>query len=80
MKISRWATPPAQSLNTTETHQYNEFVKKYKHKHPETLKSFPVESDSKEFHYAPMQWKATTEVKNDERAVLIPYKMRCWQL
>ncbi|NWK75828.1 PepSY domain-containing protein [Acinetobacter sp. SwsAc6] len=68
-EISRWATPPAQSLNTIETHQYNELVEKVQAQHPETLKSFQLNLDSKEFHYAPMQWKATTEVKNDEHSI-----------
>jgi uncharacterized iron-regulated membrane protein len=57
-EISRWATPPAQSLNSIQTHQYNTLVEQVQAQHPETLKSFQLNLESKEFHYAPMQWKA----------------------
>jgi uncharacterized iron-regulated membrane protein len=65
-EISKWATPPTQSLNVIETNQYNELIAKVQAEHPETLKSFQLNLDSQEFHYAPMQWKAATEAPAEE--------------
>ena len=56
--LSRWATPPQQSLNAIQSMQYNQLVEKVQQQYPEATKSFQINLDSKEFHYAPIQWKA----------------------
>ena len=68
-EISKWATPPAQSLNTIEINQYNDLVRKVQAEHPETLKSFQLNLDSAEFHYAPMQWKAPVENRDADEGI-----------
>lgn len=68
-EISKWATPPAQSLNAIEINQYNDLVSKVQAEHPETLKSFQLNLDSAEFHYAPMQWKAPVEKRGEEEGI-----------
>jgi len=68
-EISKWATPPAQSLNAIEINQYNDLVSKVQAEHPETLKSFQLNLDSAEFHYTPMQWKAPVEKRGEEEGI-----------
>lgn len=68
-EISKWATPPAQSLNAIEINQYNDLVSKVQAEHPQTLKSFQLNLDSAEFHYAPMQWKAPVEKRGEEEGI-----------
>ena len=55
--LSKWATPPQQSLNTVEFHQYNDLVSQVQQHYPEAQKSFQINLKSKEFHYAPIQWQ-----------------------
>ena len=64
--LSKWATPSQQSLSSIPSTQYNDLVQKVQAEYPETLKSFQLNLDSKEFHYAPMQWKAPIEKKAEE--------------
>lgn len=68
-EISKWATPAPQSLNTIEINQYNDLISKVQAEHPETLKSFQLNLDSAEFHYAPMQWKAPVEKRGEEEDI-----------
>lgn len=67
--LSKWATPPAQSLKAIEINQYNDLVAKVQVDHPETLKSFQLNIDSAEFHYAPMQWKASVEKRGEDEGI-----------
>ena len=67
--LSKWATPAQQSLNSIQSTQYNDLVKQVQAEYPETLKSFQLNVDSKEFHYAPMQWKAAAEAQNDDHGI-----------
>lgn len=39
--LSKWATPPQQSLNTVELHQYNDLVLQVQQHYPEAQKKFP---------------------------------------
>lgn len=64
--ISKWATPQTQSLNSIQINQYNDLISKVQAEHPETLKSFQLNLESKEFHYAPMQWKAAVENQGED--------------
>ena len=57
-ELSKWATPAKQSLSEIQLNQYNELIRQAQAEYPETLKSFQLNFDSKEFHYAPMQWQA----------------------
>ncbi len=59
--LSRWATPPQQQLVPITAQQYYPLIQQVQAKHPETLKSFQLNFDSKEFHYAPMQWQAVAQ-------------------
>lgn len=68
-EISKWATPATQSLNSIEINQYNDLIGKVQAEHPETLKSFQLNLDSAEFHYAPMQWKAPVEKRGEEEGI-----------
>lgn len=65
-EISKWTTLSSQSLNRIEINQYNDLVEKVQAEHTETLKGFQLNLESKEFHYAPMQWKASVEKPNEE--------------
>lgn len=56
--LSQWATPPQQSLQKIEPDQYNQLVSQVQQRHPETLKSFQLNLESKEYFYAPIQWQA----------------------
>lgn len=67
--LSKWATPTQQSLNTIHNTQYNDLVKHVQTEYPETLKSFQLNVASKEFHYAPMQWKAAEQSPNNEQGI-----------
>lgn len=67
--LSKWATPTQQSLNTIHSTQYNDLVKGVQAEYPETLKSFQLNVLSKEFHYAPMQWKAAEQSPNNEHGI-----------
>lgn len=67
--LSKWATPAQQSLNSIQSTQYNDLVKQVQAEYPETLKSFQLNVDSKEFHYAPMQWKAPVENRNADEGI-----------
>lgn len=68
-EISKWATPPSQSLNTIERHQYNNLVSNVQAEYPATLKSFQLNLDSAEFHYAPMQWKASVAKRGEQEGI-----------
>ena len=64
--LSKWATPPQQSLNTVELHQYNDLVSQLQQHYPEAQKSFQINLNSKEFHHAPIQWQpAQSQVHDD---------------
>lgn len=67
--LSKWATPERQSLNAISSTQYKSLVQQVQAEYPETLKSFQLNLDSKEFHYAPMQWKAKEQVKDSEHGI-----------
>ena len=56
--LSKWATPPQQSLAPIQPNQWNELVNKVQQQYPETLKDFQINLNSKEFHHAPIQWQA----------------------
>ena len=56
--LSKWATPPQQSLSAIQSNQYNALVAQVQQQYPEAHKSFRINLKSKEFYYAPMQWKA----------------------
>lgn len=64
--LSRWATPPQQQLVPITAQQYDPLIQQVQAKHPETLKSFQLNFDSKEFHYAPMQWQAVAQKGQDD--------------
>ena len=66
--LSKWATPPQQSLNTVELHQYNDLVSQVQQRHPEAQKSFQINLNSKEFHYAPIQWQPAQSQVHDDHA------------
>lgn len=66
--LSKWATPPQQSLNTVEFHQYNDLVSQVQQRHPEAQKSFQINLNSKEFHYAPIQWQPAQSQAHDDHA------------
>lgn len=64
--LSKWATPPQQSLHTVELHQYNYLVSQVQQRYPEAQKSFQINLNSKEFHHAPIQWQpAQSQVHDD---------------
>lgn len=64
--LSKWATPPQQSLHTVELHQYNDLVFQVQQRYPEAQKSFQINLNSKEFHHAPIQWQpAQSQVHDD---------------
>lgn len=64
--LSKWATPPQQSLHTVELHQYNDLVSHVQQRYPEAQKSFQINLNSKEFHHAPIQWQpAQSQVHDD---------------
>lgn len=64
--LSKWATPPQQSLNTVELHQYNDLVSQVQQRYPEAQKSFQINLNSKVFHHAPIQWQpAQSQVHDD---------------
>ncbi|RKG31208.1 PepSY-associated TM helix domain-containing protein [Acinetobacter tianfuensis] len=67
--LSKWAAPAQQSLNSIPHTQYNELIQQAQAEYPETLKSFQLNVESKEFHYAPMQWQAPKKVTEDEHAI-----------
>ncbi|RZG43798.1 PepSY-associated TM helix domain-containing protein [Acinetobacter wuhouensis] len=64
--LSRWASPPSQNLAMIQPNQYNELVSKVQADYPETLKSFQLNLNSKEFHQAPIQWKAPEKKGQDD--------------
>ena len=66
--LSKWATPPQQSLNTVEFHQYNDLVSQVQQHYPEAQKSFQINLNSKEFHYAPIQWQPAQSQVHDDHA------------
>ena len=66
--LSKWATPPQQSLNTVECHQYNDLVSQVQQRYPEAQKSFQINLNSKEFHYAPIQWQPAKSQAHDDHA------------
>ncbi|WP_062034037.1 PepSY-associated TM helix domain-containing protein [Acinetobacter sp. BMW17] len=66
--LSKWATPPQQSLNTVEFHQYNDLVSQVQQQYPEAQKSFQINLNSKEFHYAPIQWQPAQSQAHDDHA------------
>jgi uncharacterized iron-regulated membrane protein len=66
--LSKWATPPQQSLNTVELHQYNDLVLQVQQHYPEAQKSFQINLNSKEFHYAPIQWQPAQSQAHDDHA------------
>lgn len=68
MILSKWATPPQQSLNTVEFHQYNDLVSQVQQQYPEAQKSFQINLNSKEFHYAPIQWQPAQSQAHDDHA------------
>ena len=68
MILSKWATPPQQSLNTVEFHQYNDLVSQAQQHYPEAQKSFQINLNSKEFHYAPIQWQPAQSQVHDDHA------------
>ncbi len=66
--LSKWATPPQQSLHTVELHQYNDLVSQVQQQYPEAQKSFQINLNSKEFHYAPIQWQPAQSQAHDDHA------------
>ncbi len=66
--LSKWATPPQQSLNTVELHQYNDLVLQVQQHYPEAKKSFQINLNSKEFYYAPIQWQPAKSQAHDDHA------------
>ena len=64
--LSKWATPPQQSLNTVEPHQYNELLAQVRQQYPEAQKSFQINLNSKEFYYAPIQWQPAESEAHDD--------------
>lgn len=66
--LSKWATPPQQSLNTVELYQYNDLVSQVQQQYPEAQKSFQINLNSKEFHYAPIQWQPAQSQAHDDHA------------
>lgn len=64
--LSKWATPPQKSLNTVELHQYNDLVSQVQQRYPEAQKSFQINLNSKEFHYAPIQWQPAQSQAHDD--------------
>jgi len=64
--LSKWATPPQQSLHTVELHQYNDLVSQVQQQYPEAQKSFQINLNSKEFHYAPIQWQPAQSQAHDD--------------
>ncbi len=65
-EISKWATPSEQKLSAIQATQYNDLVSKVQAEYPETLKSFQLNVESKEFYYAPMQWKVPAAARSEE--------------
>ena len=66
--LSKWATPLQKSLNTVELHQYNDLVLQVQQHYPEAQKSFQINLNSKEFHYAPIQWQPAQSQAHDDHA------------
>lgn len=64
--LSRWATPPQQQLSSIQPYQYNQLVSQVQQYDSETLKSFQINFTSKEFYYAPIQWKAAQAHGQDD--------------
>lgn len=64
--LSKWATPPQQSLHTVELHQYNDLVSQVQQRYPEAQKSFQINLNSKEFHHAPIQWQPAQSQAHDD--------------
>ena len=63
--LSQWATPPQQRLSMIPANQYNVLVAKVQQQYPEAQKSFQLNLNSKEFHNAPLQWKAEEHEHSD---------------
>lgn len=64
--LSRWATPPQQQLSSIQPHQYNQLVSQVQQYDSEALKSFQINFASKEFYYAPIQWKVPEKKGQDD--------------
>lgn len=65
--LSRWATPPQQSLPPIQINQYNQLITKVQQQHPEILSSgFELNFASKELHNAPIQWEPPHNEEHDD--------------
>lgn len=56
--LSRWATPPQQRLASIEPSQFNQLITQAHAAYPDSVSSFQINIDSKEYHHAPMMWQA----------------------
>ena len=64
--LSRWATPPQQQLQSISASQYDPLIQQVQAQYPETIKSYQLNFDSKEFYNAPMQWQIPVSKGQDE--------------
>lgn len=55
-QLSQWATPPNQVLPAVQIQQLNQLIANVQQQHPAAQKSFTLNLNSTEFHYAPMMW------------------------
>lgn len=55
-QFSKWSTPAQQILPSIQPEQYHNLIEKVQAQHPSTLKSFTLNLNSTEFHYAPISW------------------------
>jgi uncharacterized iron-regulated membrane protein len=64
--LSKWATPPRQSLSAVQQNQYNELIEQVQQKYPEAKKSFQINLNSREFYNAPIQWTSDKKAERDD--------------
>lgn len=55
-QISQWATPEKQKLPQIQVEQYAALIQQVQEKYPATEKSFTLNFNSNEFHFAPLSW------------------------
>lgn len=55
-QFSRWATPTQQILPSVPVEKYNQLIEQVQQQYPATQKSFTLNFNSNEFHYAPITW------------------------
>lgn len=64
--LSRWATPPQQQLQPISAAQYDPLIQQVQAQYPETIKSYQLNFNSKEFYNAPMQWQTPLPKGQDD--------------